>query len=245
MQQSPPTLFLRLLQWFCKQELLTSIEGDLIELYQERCNRKNRWNANVLFAVDVILLMRPGIMKPLFAFTQTTGASITLNYFKTATRVMVKSKMHTVITVLGLAIGILSSMVIALFTSTELEINQQFKDVDRLFIVRSNYKPGYQSFEWFVPAPLASRAVELYPAVFKSCYRMLDRNINLSKGEKHVRVQSVRASTFGFICHCPCGCVLLYPAVVSTICLPYGNFLVDVSVTYVVVADCYPINRIS
>jgi len=203
MQHSPPALFHRFLQWFCKPELLTAIEGDLIELYQERLNVKGRWKANVLFAVDVLLLLRPGIVKPLFQSEQSVGASIVVNYFKTATRVMVKSKMHTAITVLGLAIGILSSLVIALFTFSELEVNQQFKNVDRLFIVRSDFKPGYQSFEWFVPAPLASRAVELYPSTFASCYRMLDRNVNLSSGDKHVRVQSVIGdstlfSMFGF-----------------------------------------------
>lgn len=190
MKPSPPAIFLRFLRWFCDPSLLPSIEGDLFELYYQRCNGRGSLRANVLFAIDVLLLLRPGIIKPLLR-NRVAHKSIALNYIKTTARVMRKSKLHTAITLLGLSVGIFASLVVASFTLSELQINQHLKDVERLFIVKSNYKPGYQNFEWFVPAPLAQRAVELYPATFEGYYRLLDRNVNLSHGDKHLRIQSV------------------------------------------------------
>ena len=56
---------------------------------------------------------------------------------------------------------------------------------------------------FFVPAPLGQRATEKYPQVFENYYRFRDREITVSKGDKHLRIQSMLGdstliSMFGF-----------------------------------------------
>jgi putative ABC transport system permease protein len=56
---APPKLFLNFFRWFCHPKLLKYIEGDLIELYEERKSESGKLNADFKFIVDVLLLFRP------------------------------------------------------------------------------------------------------------------------------------------------------------------------------------------
>ena len=62
-QNIPPKLALRFFRWYCHPKLLKYIEGDLMELYEERLGEKGKRKADIRFIVDVLLLFRPGIMK--------------------------------------------------------------------------------------------------------------------------------------------------------------------------------------
>ena len=58
----PPRLFHRFFRWFCRPKLRDHIEGDLLELYQERAKTRGKRKADLQFIVDVLLLFRPGII---------------------------------------------------------------------------------------------------------------------------------------------------------------------------------------
>jgi hypothetical protein len=60
---SPPAFPLRLLKWLCKPEYHLDIEGDLLELYHRRVVRGGRRRASIMLFKDVILLLRPGIIR--------------------------------------------------------------------------------------------------------------------------------------------------------------------------------------
>src|SRR6185295_6548244 len=55
----------------------------------------------------------------------------------------------------------------------------------------SKYKKAEENFIWFAPAPLMRLAGEQYPGLFENHYRFRDRQITVSKGDKHFRVQSM------------------------------------------------------
>ena len=59
---SPPKILLHFLRWFCDPGLLEDVEGDLLELFNNR-SQLNERKAKFLFAIDVILLFRPGIIR--------------------------------------------------------------------------------------------------------------------------------------------------------------------------------------
>jgi len=61
-RDNPPKLALRFFRWFCHPKLMKYIEGDLMELYDERFNEKGKRNADLRFIIDVLLLFRPGII---------------------------------------------------------------------------------------------------------------------------------------------------------------------------------------
>lgn len=111
---------------------------------------------------------------------------------------MARQKFHSAINVLGLTVGITFALLIGVFIWGELQVNQNLKDVDQLFFLETKYKSTEGNVPpFFVPALLGPQAVEQYPTVFENFYRFRDRNVTVSKGDKHVRLQSmIGDSTF-------------------------------------------------
>ena len=114
---------LRFLRWFCPENLYESIEGDLLEKFDEdvaesgadRARRKLFWN--------VINFFRPGIIfrnkfKPVIQ-TLMIG-----NYFKVASRNILKRKLYSFINAFGLSIGIAFCLLIFLFIQDERSFDQ-------------------------------------------------------------------------------------------------------------------------
>jgi len=64
---SPPAFPLKILKWVCKPEYHSDIEGDLLELYERRVVKLGERTAAILLFKDVILLFRPGIIRPVEA----------------------------------------------------------------------------------------------------------------------------------------------------------------------------------
>lgn len=64
MKESPPKRVLQFLRWFCREDYLEEIEGDLTEVFKkqyESAPRKAKWK----FAWSVIGYFRPEFLKPL------------------------------------------------------------------------------------------------------------------------------------------------------------------------------------
>lgn len=114
------------------------------------------------------------------------------SYLKIMIRNMMRQKAYSMITILGLTVGLTFAMLISVFVWSEMQVNQNLKDVDRLYLVETEYTKGQGSLPtFFVPAMIGERAVEKYPAVFENNYRFRDRAITVSKGDKHFRIQSM------------------------------------------------------
>lgn len=60
------------------------------------------------------------------------------NYFKTAIRVFIRQKLFSLINTVGLAIGLASALLIALFVRYELTFDRQYSKADRLYRVAAN-----------------------------------------------------------------------------------------------------------
>lgn len=125
------------------------------------------------------------------------------SYITIMVRNMASHKAYAGITALGLTVGITFSMLIGMFVWTELQVNQNLKDAERLYLLESEQKVPGSLPAFFVPAPLGERATEKYPHIFDNYYRFRDREITVSKGDKHFRIQSMLGdstliSMFGF-----------------------------------------------
>jgi hypothetical protein len=112
MKSTPPLFFLKFFRSFCHPKLRDSIEGDLMELYQERVENVGKRKADRKFIGDVLLLFRPGIIKPTEGYKNLNNYGMMKNYFKMAQRSLLAYKGNTIVNVLGLVIGIASSLVI-------------------------------------------------------------------------------------------------------------------------------------
>ena len=115
---SPPRFARRLLAWFCKPELLEDVEGDIAELFAERLEA-NHTKAKALYFLDVLLLFRPEIIKSIELKNGLINTAMLKNYLKIALRSALRYKGFTALNLVGLIVGLVSSMLILLWVQEE------------------------------------------------------------------------------------------------------------------------------
>lgn len=167
-RHQPPVIFTRLLQWFCNPDLHPGIEGDLVELYHERVETLGKWHADVRFAIDVLLLFRPGIVRNFEGHQQINNYGMIKSYITLGWRNLVKSKMFSFINVLGLSIGMAAATVIGLWLHSELSVNTNFRNYDKIAWVAKNETFNNQVFtNYNEPMQLAPELRTRYGANFR------------------------------------------------------------------------------
>ncbi len=188
----------RLLRSFCPPALLEEIEGDLIQKFEKDAKTFGKRKAKRRLIQNVLRFFRPGIILRNKFSVQLNQGYMFRSYLKVMIRNMAKQKFHSAITISGLTVGITFAMLIGVFVWGELQVNQDLKDVDRLFLLETKYSStGGTMPPFFVPALLGPQAVEQYPGIFETQYRFRDRSVTVSKGDKHLRLQSmIGDSTF-------------------------------------------------
>src|SRR2546421_4436240 len=98
----PPKLPLKFFRWFCHPKMQDYIEGDLMECYGKHLTEFGKRKANLKFIIDVLLLFRPGIIKPSKGYKEINNNDMLRNYFKTAWRNLASSKFYSGLNLLGL-----------------------------------------------------------------------------------------------------------------------------------------------
>lgn len=196
-RHTPPQLFLSFFRWYCHPDFAEDIEGDLIERFERRVDEKGIRLAQWRFTKDVIMLFRPGIIKKFNGGYKLSNYDMFRNNFKIMLRNLIKRKSYAIINILGLTLGITFAVSIGVFIWGELQVNADLKDVDRLYLLESEYKTTKGNLPFFTPIPLAQQAVEQYPTMIEAYYQFRDRQITLSKENINSRVQSmIGTSTF-------------------------------------------------
>jgi putative ABC transport system permease protein len=130
---APPQLLLRFLKWFCRPQYHTDIEGDLLEYYDRRMSASGRTKASWLLLKDVLLLFRPGIIKPIISSQNSTNSTMVGSYFKIGWRSLLKSKLYSTINIIGLTFGIVCFLLIGLYVFDELTFDRQHQNAERIY----------------------------------------------------------------------------------------------------------------
>ncbi len=163
--QYPPQFFLRFFRWFCHPELRGYIEGDLMELYKERRKAQGKRKADLRFCLDVILLFRPGIIRP-SKNKHLTTYGMYKSYFKIGWRNMVRNKGQFAINITGLAIGITTCLIITLFITDEFSFDRYNNKADQIVrVVLKGNLNGEEIKEAVTPAPVGPTLKEEFPEV--------------------------------------------------------------------------------
>ncbi len=135
----PPRLPLRFFRWFCHPDYREDIEGDLLERFEEKKKEKGAKRASWFFAIQVLKLFRPSLMKNFIGQTQINNYGMFRNYLKIAVRVFRKEKSYSLINTFGLVLGFVCCLMIYLFISDELSYDKFHADGDRTYRVASAY----------------------------------------------------------------------------------------------------------
>jgi putative ABC transport system permease protein len=132
MKTLPPKRALHFLRWFCREDYLEEIEGDLTEVFikqSESDPRKAKWK----FTWSVIKYFRPAFMKSFRNSYQLYSNGMLKNYFTTSWRNLLKNKGYSMINISGLAIGLACAIAIALYVWDEY-VTIGFTPITRIFI---------------------------------------------------------------------------------------------------------------
>jgi putative ABC transport system permease protein len=142
------------------------IEGDLMEVYESRKDRSGKLKADLRFIVDVLLLFRPGIIKPTEASNKLINYSMLTNYLKVGFRNILRYKVYSSINISGLAVGIASSILIMLNVIDELSYDRFHKDSDRIYRIGSSGSfEGSEFHQAASSSPIAEAMLQEIPEV--------------------------------------------------------------------------------
>src|SRR5258706_14123920 len=128
----PPAWAVKFLAWFCPSSLHEGVEGDLLEQFEQdlrasdwpsdRSKRSDGYlvrRAKRRFVLNMINFFRPDIiLRNRFSFHLINTIMIG-NYFKVASRNILKRKMYSFINAFGLSVGIAFCILIFLFIMDE------------------------------------------------------------------------------------------------------------------------------
>lgn len=135
----PPKRAIGFLRWFCREDYLDEIEGDLTELFQKEhpaSARRARFN----FSWRVLKYFRPGFIRSFNPSTHSTG--MYNNYFKIAWRNLLNRKSFSSLNIMGLSIGMTCCLIIFQYVAFESSFDRFHENKDDLYRVLRAYARG-------------------------------------------------------------------------------------------------------
>ncbi len=158
--QDPPKLPLKLFRWFCTEERLEELEGDLFEVYQELVEVKGSTVAGILYWWLVIRSFRSYALKS----TNRNKSLKIMTHFKhnftVAWRNLLKHKTTTAINLLGLSIGIATFLRIITIVSYELSFHKHIPNADRVYRIYTSFSGAFNGTNSGVATPLGTYVEE-------------------------------------------------------------------------------------
>jgi putative ABC transport system permease protein len=172
---TPPNLALRFLRWFCPTHLHEEIEGDLIQKFNRDLKASDTSKVSDTYALrrakrrllwNVIRFFRPGILLRNKTNLSLTHTTMLTNYFKVASRVMLRNKSFSFINIFGLALGMSSAALLFLWIEREFSYDQFHENKEKIFVAwnRENQN-GQIQCESTTPRVLAPTLAQEYAGV--------------------------------------------------------------------------------
>ncbi|MFM7851736.1 MAG: ABC transporter permease [Flammeovirgaceae bacterium] len=128
----PPKRALLFLRWFCREDYLEEIEGDLTEVFIKQAEshpRKAKWK----FAWSVIKYFRPEFIKSMKGTQRINLLDMFFNNLKFSIRIFLKDKSFSVLNILGLALGITVSILLLLILQNDLNYDKHHANHARIY----------------------------------------------------------------------------------------------------------------
>jgi putative ABC transport system permease protein len=131
---TPPRWAEYLLELCIPLHRLEAMQGDLYELFHKRLAAEGPRRARLLFARDVLHLLRPQLWRPEPGReTQSGRSSLAKHYLTVALRNLGRSRFYAALNATGLAVGIATALLITLYVLHELSYDRYHRKADRTY----------------------------------------------------------------------------------------------------------------
>ncbi|WP_353721587.1 ABC transporter permease [Dyadobacter sp. 676] len=109
------------------------------------------------------------------------------NYFKTAWRNLLKRRFYTLVTVLGLTVGMTFSLLMISYIRGEWQVNRNLRNAENQYIIRSRWTDPNMGMDITTLGPLGKALKTDYPGLVANYYRYDAITVAVSHGDKHFR----------------------------------------------------------
>ena len=183
-EKHPPKWALGFLRWYCREEYLDEIEGDLVELYIVRC-RKSARSAKLFFLWNVLRSLRFINLKG----TQINNWTMNLlgNYSKIYFRRFRKESVHYTVNILGLGLGFTILFCILMFVYDEQNIDAYHSKKDQAYrlVTQIEEEDGVHQYV-STAGPFAQALKEEFPAIKETAHLTYTGSQVLAVGDKRI-----------------------------------------------------------
>lgn len=183
-KQPPPRWAQRFFRWFCHPAYYEDLMGDLAELYDERVSQQGARKAQKKYVLDVLLLFRPSIIRPLRSYSFLIQPAMFRNYLKVSLRNLWKYKSYALLNVFGLAVGIAAAIILFLIVRYEQSFDTFHAEHERVYrIGESTIKNGEDQAHWITRTPVVPTLIEETPEVVSGTRFFSPENIRMQYQE--------------------------------------------------------------
>ncbi len=185
----PPKYALRFLRWFCREDCLEEIEGNMLELFEQQCEESPR-KARRKFIQNVLLHFRPAFMKSFqIHYIQNHRAMIRHNFLLTF-RNFQRYKSTFLINLIGLSSGLACALLIFLWVQDELSVDKFHEKDAQLYQVMENQHnaDGIVTTD-ATPGLLAESLAEEMPEVEYATPTSWPEKLTLSVKDKNIKAE--------------------------------------------------------
>lgn len=194
MKPTPPKKALRFLRWFCKEEFLEEIEGDLTEVFEKEYE-KSSFRARTKFIWNVLRYFRPVFIKPVKAYSSTASVALLRHSFLLSYRKSMRYKSTFFINLVGLSTGLACAILILLWVNFELSVDKfHEKDTVLYQVIRNSTHPDGIRTSDDSPALLSKALKEEMPEVEDAVTTNNGRGM-LTNGDVRVTAKGLYASS--------------------------------------------------
>lgn len=183
----PPKKAIAFLRWFCREDCVEEIEGDLAEVFKkqyESSPRKARRN----FIWSVIKYIRPEFLKSFKNHQQPSSYGMLKSHFKIGWRNLLKNKGYSAINIGGLAIGMAFAMLTGMWIQYEVNFDSFHKNGDRIALIQKHTLfNDEKNTQESTPFPLYDELKNNYPEVKRTSKVSWENEHSLKVGDNTIR----------------------------------------------------------
>jgi ABC-type antimicrobial peptide transport system permease subunit len=131
----PPHWPLKILRFFIKRDYLEEIEGDMEEYFKDYVEASGSiTRARLAYCREVLLLLRPVLLKKFTSISPANPIPMFRNYYKTSFRGLMKNPLTSFINVFGLAVAIGITLVVYAFLEYDFSIDQYHANKKEIYL---------------------------------------------------------------------------------------------------------------
>lgn len=190
----PPKHAHKFLRWFCREDYLEEIEGDLLELFED-LGKNNPHRARRAFTWQVIRHFHPAFIKP-FSIPYLIYFPMIQHNLLITYRSFLRNKSTFLINLIGLSMGLAAAILIYTWITSELQVDTFHENDDRLYQVMQNYhgnSEGIMTFS-YSPVQLTDAFLDEIPEVehaacMNNRYYFTEKGI-VSDEQKEIQIQA-------------------------------------------------------